>query len=146
MWKPAEFLRKEPVSFTFLLDEDRSGAFISPEKVVGRRTTDHIQAHAGQTVPTLLGIWPEKSPTIDNPGGWLDSGVDGRFTGTIRLGCSEGLFALVIMNASPFCNCVFTELNRIGDAHKKRGSQWPRVRRASPWRGGLRLRCEHLSY
>ena len=32
---------------------------------------------------------------FDNPGGWLDSGVDGRFSGTIRLKWWVGLFSPV---------------------------------------------------
>src|SRR5208337_2088845 len=53
------------------------------------------------------------------------SGLEGRFTGTIWQRQSEGLFFLVVMCASRFRYCAFTERHRIGGARKKRGSQRP---------------------
>jgi len=68
---------------------------------------------------------------IDYPGVWLDSGMEGRFTGTIPQRWSQGLFSLVVMYASRFRNCTCTERNRIGGARKKRESQeaWGALRR-----------------
>jgi hypothetical protein len=65
--------------------------------------------------------------SIDNPGVWLDSGTEGRFTGTFCQRWSEGLFSPVVAYASRFRNCAFAELNCIGGARKKWESQKPRV-------------------
>jgi hypothetical protein len=68
----------------------------------------------------------DRYPRTPYLGSLHDCWWEGRFTGTIRERWSEALCSLAAINGSRFRNCVFAERNRIGGAHKKRGSQRPR--------------------
>jgi len=85
-----------------------------------------LQIAATQPFALWVGIQPEKSASRQESAD-LPHLAGSLFPRTNPAGCSEALFSLVVMCVTRFCNYRCTERNRIGDARKKRGSQWPRA-------------------